>query len=431
MKKEKSFPTIIGLIFLIASIFGGVYLTSTSKNIFTKASGDCRPDNLQITNLTHQSATVSFVTSSPCLSNISVDNRTIVDTRFQVTSTQASPVKIHYFQIFDLQQNRPYSFSVISGGKTFSETTYKFTTATLPSGEIPQSNLAWGKVLSPDLSPATNAILYLNIPGASPLSSYITSQGNWNISFAYSFNEAKNNWFQPPAEGIEEDIIVISDDGSPTQIANFSLHNNPVPDIIIGQNFLTQTDTSQSTGQLPSTDTSVQSQKSLDVLNPKDGEILNTARPQFFGSAPGNSEIIITVESPQTFTGQVTSSTSGDWNWSLPDNLTPGEHTITVKTQNPISGVWETIQRKFVVMAASGDNLAFSATPSATTVPTFAPTQAPTLIPTTIPTAIPTTPPRTSHPSTESGVPVTGNAYPTIIIGLFALISFILARRFF
>lgn len=433
MKRERSFPTIIGAIFLLVSLFGGVYLTSQNQSTQTRASGDCSPDNLQVTNITHQSAAVSFITSSSCLASLSIDNRMIVDTRFQVTSTSPTSTKIHYFQIFNLQENKQYSFEIVSGGKNITEPTYILTTAKKPQGEIPQSNLAWGKILTPEQLPATNVILYLNIPGASPLSSFVTTQGNWSISLAYSYNDAKDSWFLPPSEGLEEDIIVISDDGSPTQITNSTNRNNPVPDITIGNNTLPDTpNNSQSSGQLPSLDSAASGTTSvLEIYNPKNGESLNTSKPQFFGSAPANSEVVITVESEQTFNGTTSSTSSGDWNWSLPGNLTPGEHTVTVKTKNPVTGVWETIQRKFFVMAASNENLAFSSTPSATLVPTIIPTLFPTSVPTLIPTLAPTSEPaRVSHPSTESGIPKTGNTMPTIIISLFAIISFIVARRF-
>lgn len=437
MKKEQSFPTIIGLVLLIVSLFGGVYLTNQKQGTVTKASGECAPDNLQVTNTTHQSAAVSFITSSACLASIAIDNRTVEDTRFQVTGSNPLPTKIHYFQIFNLKQSTEYDFTIISNGKNYSGLDYSLVTASKPPGEIPQSNLAWGKIISSDQSPANNVILYLNIPGASPLSSYVTSQGNWNISLAYSYNETKENWFQPPPDGIDEDIVVVGDDGSITQVTNSTNRNNPVPDITLGQNYLPDLpENSQSSGQIPSTNQSV-TEKSLDIFNPKNGETLNTSKPQFFGSAPVESEVIITVESEETFNGQVVSTSSGDWSWSLPGNLTPGEHTVTVKTKNAVTGAWDTVQRKFYVMAASGDNLAFSATPSATLAPTAVPTLSPTAIPTIIPTLAPTItsmptsePVRVSHPSTDSGIPTTGTSLPTIIIGLFAVISFIIARRF-
>lgn len=441
MKREKSFPTILGLVVLVGSLIGGVFLTQTNRNPLTKASGDCQPVNLQITNITHQSAAISYITSADCLSNLSIDNRTISDMRFEVNSTDPVPTKIHYFQVFNLKQSTEYNFTLINGGQSISESSYKFTTASKPSGDIPQSNLAWGKIFTPELAPASNVILYFNIPGASPLSSYVTSQGNWNISLAYSFNDAKTNWFNLPSSAVDEDIIVIDEKGSATQITNSSDRNNPVPDIIIGQNFLSETPLSPpDSGQIPDT-TSTNSSTTLDILNPKDGESINTVKPYFFGSAPQNSEVIITVESPETFTGQATSDSSGSWNWSLPGNLTPGEHTITVKTQNPTTGLWETISKKFYVLAGEGDSLAFTATPSATTVPasptptsaipsptvklTSTPTPVPTLVPTAVPTAV-----RVSQPSTSSGIPVTGNTVPTLLIITFGVISFIIARRF-
>ncbi len=416
MKKEARIPTILGLLLLIISLFGGVYLTSRNQNLSSRANSDCKPQNPQVTNITHNSAEISYFTQAECSSVLKVDNRTI-NSHF---SSSSSKSKTHYFLINGLKEKANYIYSVISDGNTYTNQNYTFTTATKPIGNIPTSNLAWGRVFNPDMSSASNAIVYLNIPGASPLSSPVTENGYWNISLAISFNSDKNNWFSLSTD-TQEDIVVISSDGQTTQITSHSSRNNPVPDIIIGQNSFSDSQplNQPTTGQLDQYDLNP-APKKLEIINPSDNETLSTQKPEFFGSAPSSSKVIIKVESPQTINSETTSSSDGTWSWSPPSDLTPGEHTITVSSQDPSTGIWQTVTRQFVVLAADTDSpLAFSSSSSATPV-----VSAPTLTPTSLPTQAPvTTLAPTIKPSpipTVSQMPVAGNSSPTILFLLFS-----------
>ncbi|MDD4026635.1 MAG: Ig-like domain-containing protein [Candidatus Shapirobacteria bacterium] len=418
MIKEKKIPTILGLFILIGGLFVGVLLNNKNTNFISKASSDCVPQNPQITNITDNSVALSFVTESSCLSTLLINNQ-IINNSAVLANSQKS--KIHYFDVTNLSDNTQYEYSFVNDGKSYPQSP-KIKTAEKPNGSIPSSNLAWGRVFTPELKSASKVMLFINIPGAAPLSALVTTSGNWNISLVNSFNESKTNRFNPPQDTVEE-IIVIDQEKQTTQISANTSQNNPVPDIILGQNqfsLLPVTFNAETnTGFLPSI-SPVQSSKELDILNPKDNEPLSTKKPDFFGTGPINSKIKIEVHSPTVYKGEVTTQSDGSWNWSPPSDLTPGEHTITATVIE--NGVEKIISRKFIVLAAD-NSLAYSASSSAiTSTPT--PTTTPTLTPTKIitPTVIPTI--RTSKPSTSSGVPTTGNSFPTFILILTA-ISFI------
>lgn len=427
MKKELRFPTILGIILLLVAISAGVYFSGSKVTLGSKASGGCNPQNVQITNLTHTGATVSFTTTSTCRANIDINNQTINDLKLETINNPDLATHIHYFEIKRLKEKTAYDFSIISGGNSFNDATYKFTTGSTPSSTTPTSNIAWGKVFAKDGKTPGNAIVYLNIPGAYPLSSIVTTNGNWSISLANSFNESKNNWFTPSVDPVNEDIVVISEDGVTTQVVNTTARNNPVPNIIIGTNTLeapltTPTEAStKTTGEFQSV-TPVVSQKNIDITNPKEGDILNVSRPDFFGSAPANSRVIVEVHSAEAITSDTTADATGVWHWSPPSNLSPGEHTITVKSQNGATGLWETVTRKFTVLAADNTSgPSFEASGSAT--PTLIPTA--TIVPTEAPTATPIPTERVAKPSVSVKPPVTGNTAPTIAI-IFSSVLFIL-----
>ena len=414
MRKEFKFPTIIGLIVLLASIAVGIYLTRSPVTLGSKASGTCNPDSVQVTNITNNSASISFITTSACNPSISINSKLVSEVK--------NNDLIHYFEIKNLSASTDYSFSIIISGQTVSKNEYKFKTGSSPNSTIPTSNLAWGKVFNPDGKTVANAIVYLNIPGASPLSSFVTTDGNWSVSLANSFNESKSDWFLTPTTPIDEDIIVIATDGSRTQVVNSTALNNPVPNIIIGKNSLDRTSlpTPPATGQIIEP-TQVAADKKVDIFNPKDGESLTANQPDFFGSAPINSTVVIEVHSDVVVNGQVAADNSGSWHWSPPTGLTPGNHTITVKVQNSTTGLWESVTRNFVVLASDGNSPKFEASASATT-PTLAPSPLPTETP--IPTA------RAAIPSVAVKPPVTGETAPTIIIMVSALIFFLISVKF-
>jgi hypothetical protein len=424
MTTEKHFSTILGLIFLVVCIAVGIFVTRSRLILGSKASEDCHPQNPQVANITNSSADISFFTSADCSSSVSING--------QITNDIKSN-KIHYFQIKYLSALTTYHYSIISNGQTFDQDAFSFKTGSQPNSSLPTSNLAWGRVLNSDKKTAGNAIVYLNIPGASPLSSFITTDGNWSISLASSFNDAKNDWFTSPATAADEDIIVISEDNITTQMVNSTSLNNPVPDIIIGQNSLSPSvNQSISSGNLANI-TPVQTIQSLDILNPKDGETISNFRPEFFGTAPINSKVVIEVHSDTITSADTQSDATGSWNWSPPANLTPGDHSITVKVQDTRTGLWQTVTRNFTVLAANSGNPVFSASGSATVAtPTLTPTvitltSAPILTLTSTPTSVV----RVAHPSTSSSEPpVSGNNLPTLMIISCALIFFFLSVKF-
>ncbi|MDD2482806.1 MAG: Ig-like domain-containing protein [Candidatus Shapirobacteria bacterium] len=441
MLKEKKIPTILGLFILIGAIFAGAVFTNKNTNFISKASGDCQPINPQVTNITNNSASISFVTESFCLSSLLINNQTISNSAV-LSNDQKS--KIHYFDVNNLDNSIKYDYSFINDGKTYKSSTYQFETASNPNGSIPSSNLAWGRVFTPELKAASKVMVFINIPNASPLSALVTTSGNWNISLANSFNESKTNRFTP-TDNTSEEIIVIDQEKQTTQINANTSQNDPTPDIILGQNQFSSLpvtfDAATNTGSLSSV-TPVPNSKELDILNPKDSESISTQKPDFFGTGPSKATIKIEIHSPTVYTGEVTVNDDGSWNWSPPADLSPGEHTITVTVKD--NGIDKIISKKFTILAAD-NSLSYSASPSAsstvTPIVTIAPTVATTPVVTAIPTAIitpaktatitsvPTV--RTSKPSTSSGIPTTGNLAPTIILLLisssfitFSLFSF-------
>ncbi len=421
--KEKRFPTILGIILLLTILAAGIYLSSRTTSLSTKASGSCEPVNPQIANLTYGSFDFSFLTTATsCLATLSIDGRI-----YQDSSTVSNT---HYFKINNLKPTTTYKFSLISGSVTYSPPEYVLTTTLKPNSPIPDSNLAWGKILDSGLKPVSGAIVFLTIPGGQALSAFSNKDGNWNISFATSFNENKTDWFNPTTP-VDEDIIVYSPDAKLTQITNRSDNNDPVPDIIIGQkNFSAIPTTPKSSTDLGA-GTAV-SAVSFTITSPKDSETLNTAKPDIFGQGPAGVTFQLALDNSSY---NITVPSNNTWHWSPSTNLSSGLHNLVLTYQN------KTITRKFSV-SVSDSYLSFSATPSATIIPTKTPTKTPTALPTkkaqptakitSVPTAIPPTkiPPtrvptiRVAKPSTTSSLYQSGVTLPTFFLVILSSLLF-------
>ena len=263
-------------------------------------------------------------------------------------------------------------------------------------------------------NPISGAIIYLTLPGSQALSAFSNKNGNWNISLAASFNEQKTDWFTPSTTA-EEDITVYSPDGQVTQLTNPSSNNDPVPDIIIGQNYFSNVPTSiSSTKSSFDINNSELSFVSLSITNPREGENVSTLKPDIFGQGPAGKNIQLNLDGKLN---SITVADNNSWNFSPSQNLSVGSHQITLTYQDQI------VTRNFLVTGTS-DYLSFSATPSATLIPTqnILPTIVSSPTPTTMPTSVPTI--RTAKPSTTSTLYKSGNSFPTYLIVILSIIFF-------
>jgi hypothetical protein len=166
-------------------------------------------------------------------------------------------------------------------------------------------------------------------------------------------------------------------------------------------------------------------EETVTLASVDEGETITTQEPEFFGEGPPGVTLTITVES-DPITESIDVSKSGDWQWSPPASLAPGEHKITVSWRDAL-GILRTLTRSFVVSASEGP--AFESTPSASLSPT------PTASPTATPTATATASPSATASATPTTVPIpdSGTLTPTIVLFIMGvgLILLALAIGFF
>jgi len=455
MKKERRIPTVLG-IFLLTFLIIGLAFTRKKQIFLSRADQQVAPLDVRVTNITDNSFTVSWTTSketSGLVKLLAEDGERIFPDLRDKTG-ELSRFSTHYVEVVGLESNRNYRFLIVSDGKNFSlsdNSPYQVKTALSLSGELPRANLASGTVETADGQPAEGAIVYLMIEGISPLSSLVTSQGNWAISLAKAFSSDLTSLANYQEGKITEEIFV-QGGISGTAIARvYTENDDPVPPIVLGKqyDFTQQGDQPEATPLLQPTNSpseensrlsglereNLSAERPFVILNPEEGEIINFPRPEIFGTGPKGAKVKIILESPTRYEAEIEIDESGDWRWNPPQDLTPGTHTLTVTYIDPQTKTEESFIRSFVLAASTTDDTpSFTATPSGETTtptPTLTPTPIPTMTltpsPTSTPTATPTLPVRTSQPSTESGVPETGFWEPSILFIGGAILSLTLA----
>ncbi len=460
MKKnllKRKIPTLIALVVLFIGAAAGVLLVGRDTNFLPRAGPEHTPKQIQITNLTDKSFTVSWITDAPTSGFVrygqsaSSLNTTEIDDRDQV-SGQSGNFTTHHTTVKALTPSSTYYFKLGSGPNQalYDNNGQPYTITTGPQLSANQnSDTAYGTVTTPAQTPAEGAIIYLKLPGAAPLSTLVKTSGTWAVPLSSIRTQDLTNYFTYDPSTQTINIEVVDSQGSKTIGTTNTSNDQPTPPIILGQNFdFTSTQTPAPT---PSPTPKLVSSFDPDPITPatssaviltnpsRDGEQINTTRPEIQGKAPALTTLTITVESPVTYQEQIAVDSLGNFAWTPPADLDSGEHTVTIAYVDDL-GQQQTLTRTFVVLAQGSSNLpSLTATPSGST-PTPSPTPKPSTAPSTSPTPTPSptlrptvTPNPISTPSTSttSSIPVAGVAGPTSLLtlmGLALIISGLLLR---
>jgi hypothetical protein len=452
MKKIKRLPTILGLLLVLGAIAGGVVLIKNGPDFFLKASPTLTPNQIKVTNITDTSFTVSWLTDDKTSGFIKYGveqnlSFTASDDRDQL-SGKTDNFNTHHITLKNLKPNTAYLFKIGSGKKIFDSNgqPYQVTTAKTAKNP-PVSDVAYGTVVDQNDRPVENAIIYLSLANASPTSTLTKNSGSWVIPLNLIRSADLANWASYDKEASIEEIFVQAGTLGTATVVATTKNDSPMPKITLGQNFDFRkiaevtpeeekiqmenqaTESSkfalEDTPAASSTPTAT-TDKELKIINPDQNEKINTQKPEILGTAPAGKTLTITIQSPDTYSGTVTVDSQGNWEWSPPDNLEPGEHTVTASYLDE-NNQEQTVSHTFLVLASGTNELpSIVATPSGTSTPSPTPTSTPSPTPTSTPssqqTASPSSTPistdsgRVSMPSTESGVPSSGYLTPTFLV---------------
>jgi len=463
---SKTIPSLLGILILVAGIAAGIYLVRSQQLFGSKTSPQAAPQNVTVTNVTANAFTVSWVTQMATTGFIRYGedeklSETVNDSRDKLTG-ETKTYTSHNVNVENLKPLKKYYFKIGSGGSKnlydHNGRPFELTTAPL-LGTQPQTDIIYGKVVDAKQKPVEGAIVYINLANAAPISALTGKDGMWAKPLHTSRSTDLSSYV---SYDVESSILTIKvtagleNDQNATVILT-TKNDTPVPTIVLGQNQdyrqtpplvdssklpvtpKTERETAQQLPAAPESEApkgtttrpdfssvadleptpSGKASSTVTITNPsKDGEEINTTKPQIIGTGPAKKVLTIEIESAKKYSGTVVIDDDGSWEFTPPENLASGQHTATA-TYIDENGEEQKISRQFVVLAAGESQLpAFEASPSASATPTTSATPSATL------------PPRVSTPSTEGGVPASGSVGPTLVVFFTGLLLIFLGLAF-
>lgn len=404
-KRELTFPTLVGLIVAVGGLVSGLWLVQGQLRKSSSASVEETPKNVKITNQSDSSFVVSWVTDLATTGYVQYGEgedglEMIVSDERDLEKGAVEKYFTHYVVLQGLKPETEYNFKIGSGKSTFDleGIPYKVTTGPRIS-QPPAADVAYGQVVTASKDPADGAIVYMQLAEGTMQSALVKPSGSWVISLSAV---RKVNLTENLTYDLENGQVSVLAEGGPmgnASVMTTTAKDSPVPDIILGSG--------TTTASPDTTAAAVPSEGELDVLAPNSGEFVNTSRPEIVGVAPAGTEVSIEIHSEAIIKGVSVADEQGKFSFSVPTDLPPGEHTITISAV--IDGVVQKISKSFTVYAAGESSLpAFTATPSATLAPSPSATPKPTS------GVIPQSPTATPRPSpTLNPTPTTKAPTPT------------------
>lgn len=443
---NKRIPTLLGIFILTFGLGLTTLLTSIETLFQIRASSNQQPQNVRITNVSDTSFTVSYTTTDKSLGSINYGaNQNLGSSALDTRDAQTGDIKnykVHNINVTNLTPSTTYYFTIISGQNTYlnSNQPFQVTTGIKLDTNLDETRKIKGSVVLPSGGVPTEGIIYITSETSEVYSSLIKQDGTYEIPL----NQIRDNTLTSYFPFKDTSIIKMLAYGDQlTSNVSFQVSQAQlVPTITLSKDYdfvsnttLNKNVTSLETFPSLESTSSASTSKKPQILTPTKDQGFTDDQPLFKGTGLPQEKIQVIIHSDENIQTQVTTDKNGNWSYRPSENLSPGEHTITIIAKDA-SGILKTITQSFVVFASGTQvaNAAGSPTPTPTVVPTSTPTPTPTITPSVINNFV-STPTSTLTPTpvstTSAGIlPPAGN--PTIIaIGILGIVISLIGTLLF
>ncbi len=428
-KNQTKIPSILayGLIVFLVVFFTWVF---SNKPNYSKAALT-KVRQVEVTNVSPVQVTiywesnqkepgwVVFGTNRNNVVNVQVDDR-------DAGSTKNSYLN-HLVTLKNLDDNRKYYYKIISGDKLvespdggpFSFQTPS-STSLIQSGNVSPAYAP--SVQYSNGSPVEDAIVLLTVNGPKEqffplLTTTKSPDGSFLIPLNTFYNE--NTLTQQTLPGSQNVTLqIIDQEGQQyTVLATISqLSQLSTLQFKNGGTYVFGSD--KATQKVLGAETSVKPQKSpaqIDIIYPEENALIPGLNPLIKGTALPGSSVSISVHSKESYSAVVVADSKGNWSYVLPQNLSLGNHVITIQSKDS-AGQLITVKRNFTLIANGNEGKVLGvASSEATITPTLPPSPTPTVyIPITSTIAPTSSPPVTGE---TDNLPAFGGM-SLIIVGL-------------
>lgn len=445
---NKRLPSSLGFFVLIITLGITIVLSRNTLIFVSKATVGSEPKNIQLSNISDTSFTISYTTDENAISTLAYGKDTaagtvVLDDR-DLQGSKPTEHRVHFFTVKALTPATKYYYILTSGTQIANNNgkPFEITTATpLTAQPTAQPTLSGTATLN-DGSIPKEGIAYVTTDTSQQLAVLLSPDGSYKIPLA----QLRTNTLETlaplkPETVLQLQVITPTDQSKVTLLTS---QIDQVPKIVISQNYdftLNPVPVASLSAQVASGSGfpifgNKQTASSPEIISPKEAQTYKDQQPVFKGKALPNAEIAITIASQQEISVQLQSDSTGNWQFRPPMALSPGKHTITIKSLDA-AGILQTISKSFTVYAAGSKFVEPSVSPIAQptliTTPSATITLSPTLFPS--PTASPTPvilaspsptvmPNRGPVPPTGSSILVTGIIATVSAIGIGALLFF-------
>lgn len=360
LKRDKKIPTLLGI---LIACFVGLFLLRLFTNTAVPSKAEKKViRRVEIANVSSNQVAIYWQTDQKTigwimygekeseLNKLAYDERDISQNKMQYIN--------HYITLKSLNENKTYFFKIVNDNKLEDNKNIPFTFKTPQSvKDFKGRNPAYGKIIEANGTPLENAVILFSTSNSFSLATLTKATGEWLIPLNTVYDKGTYQLITPASN--DKAIIEVLGENQTSKVITDLSKTSPLPQtIIIGQNFdFTSTDNVLSATSSRNVETP---NKKIDIIYPKENALIPGYSPLIKGVAVPNSEIIITVHSNTVFSSRVKADNKGLWSLNLPSSLSPGDHTITIKTTdkegNPV-----TVERKFII-AKDGEQVLGSAT---------------------------------------------------------------------
>jgi len=479
---NKRIPTIAGLVILVIALVLGTVFFRQGLGVFSpRATPETTPNQVRITNLTHEGFTVSFLTQAAIAGLVKYGTeenalkQTATDDRDSLTGS-ISEYTLHHVTVRGLQPNTTYYYVLGTGnGALFDNTGTPFKLITArKTGSPPAARTIYGSVTTESGAPAEGAIVYVAIDGAGEMSSLVKNSGGWAVPLSNARTADGASYAQITDDTnlqlfVQGPLISQTAKGSLTA----GQYETAVPTISYGQTTIVETATAEPTAESTKQTVETQSEVAqadvtvspsaspvasdsamtsdveeklvLDLTEDNDASApatVTTTQPVITGEALPNVTVSIEIHSESAITMQLVANADGTFSLDLEDlkkQLEPGQHTVTYSYIDPSTG--QTVSPDpitfYVEPQSSTATLAQASTPTPTPTPTATPygssnpypidgTASSSSSTSGLDTSSSTDSGRTSPIATSGGLPKSGSVGTTMALvfgGLFFIIS--------
>lgn len=269
---DRKILTLLGIVLIIGAIFVTTFLAGKESLFRILAGPNQDPQNLEITNISDASFTVSYTTEDKVIGTVQYGQdpanleNLVLDDRDQL-SQSVSEYYVHSITLKDLAPESIYYFNIISGGETYLNNGSPFNAKTGALIEKDPLNVEplSGKVILPDGSNVIDALVYFSLNDAQQLSAVIKDDGNYTIPLNTLRNDSLNDFVE-----IDKNEIINIEVTSGNLFSSVSVsadETNPVPVITLSNTYdfsLNKTPTPKqksNQGGFPNTDSQNKSNK--------------------------------------------------------------------------------------------------------------------------------------------------------------------------